>query len=190
MAAMGQVILSEALLSADAGNREFEAAVRDHARYVHRVAMAVLRNHHDAEDAVQETFLRFLRQKRNWVGIRNPRAWLARTAWRLALDRRRQTESISLEEAAGVVEALRAAGRSAEEVAGQAQMLALVERLIASLPKELRDPLILSTIDEMTSVEIGELLGVPEGSVRERISRARNLLAGKLAVSLEKSHGR
>jgi RNA polymerase sigma-70 factor (ECF subfamily) len=190
MAAMGQVILSQALLSADAKDREFEAAVRGHARHVYRVAQAVLRNHHDAEDAVQETFLRFLRQQRNWAGIRNPRAWLARTAWRVALDRRRQRVAVSLEEAAQVVATLRASGASAEEVAAHAQTLALVERLISSLPKDLRDPLTLSTIEEMTSAEIGEVLGIPEGSVRERVSRARTMLGEKLAGLMEKSHGR
>jgi len=190
MAAMGQVILSQALLTADANDREFEAAVREHARHVYRVAQAVLRNHHDAEDAVQETFLRFLRQQRNRSGIRNPRAWLARTAWRVALDRRRQTVAVSLEDAADVVETLRAAGASAEEVASHAQMLALVERLIATLPKELRDPLMLSTVEELTSAEIGEVLGIPEGSVRERVSRARTVLGEKLAGLVEKNRGR
>lgn len=190
MAAMGQVILSQALLSVDAKEREFEAAVREHARHVYRVAQAVLRNHHDAEDAVQETFLRFLRHQRNGAGIRNPRAWLARTAWRVALDRRRQTVAVSLEEAAGVIDTLRAAGASAEEMAAHVQILALVERLIASLPRELRDPLTLSTVEEMTSAEIGEVLGIPEGSVRERISRARTVLSEKLAGLMEKGHGR
>jgi len=190
MAAIGQVILSQALLSADAKDREFEAAVREHARYVYRVAQAVLRNHHDAEDAVQETFLRFLGQRRNWAEIRNPRAWLAKTAWRVALDRRRQATAVSLEEAAGVLENLRAAGANAEDIASHAQMLALVERLISSLPKELRDPLTLSTIDELTSAEIGEVLGIPEGSVRERVSRARKMLCEKLAGLMEKDRER
>ena len=190
MAAMEQVILSEALLSAVAKDREFEAAVREHAGHVYRVAQVVLRNHHDAEDAVQETFLRYLRQQRNWAEIRNPRAWLAKTAWRVALDRQRQTVAVSLEEAASVVETLRATGASAYEIAAHGQMLTLVERLIVSLPKELRDPLTLSTIEELSSAEIGEVLGIPEGSVRERVSRARAKLNAKLAVLMEKNRGR
>jgi RNA polymerase sigma-70 factor (ECF subfamily) len=189
MAAMEQVILSKALLSADERDRDFEAAVREHARHVYRVAQVVLRNHHDAEDAVQETFMRLLRQKGSWAGIHNPRAWLGKTAWRVALDRRLQAVAVSLEEAADVVATLRASGASAEEIAAHSQMLALVERLIASLPKELRDPLTLSTVEELTSAEIGDVLGIPEGSVRERISRARNLLSEKLAGLLEKHHG-
>jgi RNA polymerase sigma-70 factor (ECF subfamily) len=190
MAVMGQVALSEALLSADVKDREFDSAVREHAQYVYRVAQAVLRNHHDAEDAVQETFLRFLRQQGNWSRIRNLRAWLARTAWRIALDRRRQVVPVSLADAADVVETLRAAGTTAEEVASQSQTLALVERLIASLPKDLRAPLTLSTVEEMSSAEIGESLGIPEGSVRERVSRARKVLSEKLVGLMEKNHGR
>jgi RNA polymerase sigma-70 factor, ECF subfamily len=190
MAAMERVILSKALLATDARDREFEAVVHEHARHIYRLAQAVLRNHHDAEDALQETFMRFLGQQPNWAGIRNPRAWLARTAWRLALDRRRKTVAVSFEDAANVIENLRAAGASAEEVASHSQMLALVERLISSLPKELREPLTLSTIEELTSAEIGEVLGIPEGSVRERVSRARAMLSEKLAALMEKNRGR
>jgi RNA polymerase sigma-70 factor (ECF subfamily) len=190
MAVMEQVILNKALLSAEARDREFEAIVREHAGHVYRVAQSVLRNHHDAEDAVQETFMRYLGEERGWAGILNPRAWLGKTAWRVALDRRRKTEAVSLEEAANVVASLRASGASAEEIAAQSQMLAMVEQLMASLPKDLREPLTLSTVQELTSAEIGEVLGIPEGSVRERVSRARTLLSQKLAGLLEKNHGR
>lgn len=190
MAVTGQVILSQVLLSVDAKDQEFEAAVREHARYIYRVVQAVLRNHHDAEDAVQETFLRYLRQQGKWGKIRNHRAWLARTAWRVAIDRRRQFTPLSLEEAAEAVAALRAQGAGADKIAATAQMLALVERLISSLPKALREPLTLSSVQELTSAEIGEVLEIPEGSVRERISRARRVLAEKLAELLEKNRGR
>ena len=184
------MILSKALPAEDAKDREFEAVVREHAQYVYRVAQTVLRNHHDAEDAVQETFLRYLRQQRNRAEIRNPRAWLARTAWRVALDRRRKVEAVSLEDVADVVATLRANRASAEEIASHSEMLALVERLILSLPRELRDPLTLSTVEELTSAEIGDVLGIPEGSVRERVSRARNMLGEKLGALLEKNYGR
>ena len=103
MAAMEQVILSKALLSAETRDRDFESIVREHAGHVYRVAQSVLRNHHDAEDAVQETFMRYLREEQNWAGILNPRAWLAKTAWHVALDRRRKPVPVSLEDAADVV---------------------------------------------------------------------------------------
>jgi RNA polymerase sigma-70 factor, ECF subfamily len=190
MAALEQVVLSRAFPSVEARDRELEVVIREHSRYVYRLALAVLRNHHDAEDAVQETFLRLLRQPGNGAQIRQPRAWLARTVWRVALDRRRKIDPVSLEEAVEAVAALRAGGAGAEEIAATAQMLSLVERLIASLPKDLRDPLTLSTVEELTSAEIGEVLGIPKGSVRGRVSRARRVLAEKLAGLLEKNRGR
>jgi RNA polymerase sigma-70 factor, ECF subfamily len=59
-----------------------ENAVREHARMVYRIAYSVLRNHHDAEDATQETFVRVLRYKRKLEGIEDPKTWLAKIAWR------------------------------------------------------------------------------------------------------------
>jgi len=186
MAVPGQVILSESIPIAGAAGDELEVAVREHARFVYKVAYAVLRNHHDAEDAAQEAFLRFWRHRKDWPRIRDRRAWLARTVWRVALDRRKFAPEVALDEAAEAVRQLRAQGSSAEEIAAQAQMLGLLERLIATLPRELRDTLVLSTVEEMTSAEISEVLGIPEGSVRTRLLRARALLREKLAAVLER----
>jgi RNA polymerase sigma-70 factor (ECF subfamily) len=184
MAVTGQVVLSESIPIAGAAGDELEVAVREHARFVYRVAYAVLRNHHDAEDAAQEAFFRFWRRRKHWPGIRDRRAWLARTAWRVALDRRKRASEVSLEEAAEAVRQLRAGGSSADEIAAQAQMHGLLERLIATLPQELRDALVLSTVEEMTSAEISEVLSIPEGSVRTRLLRARGLLREKLSAVL------
>jgi len=76
-----QTLASVALM---AGSNEdaLEMAVREHAQLVYRVAYSVLRNHHDAEDATQETFMRVVRYKRKLEGIQDSRTWLARIAWR------------------------------------------------------------------------------------------------------------
>jgi len=190
MIVAGQVILSEAISIVDAAGDEFEAAVHAHARYVYKVAYSVLRNHHDAEDAAQETFLRFLKHRRRWAEIRDRRAWLARTAWHVALDRRRGNPEVALDDAVEAVSKLRAQGMNAEEIAAQCEMRALLERLTAALPRDLRDALTLSTVEEMTSTQISEVLGIPEGSVRTRLMRARELLREKLLALLERKHER
>ena len=190
MVVLEQIVLSEPISIADAPGDEFEAAVRAHARHVYKVAYSVLRNHHDAEDAAQETFLRFLKHRKRWAEIRDPRAWLARTAWRVALDRRRRDPEVALDDAAEKVMQLRVQGKNAEEVAAQSEMRALLGHLIAALPRELRDVLTLSTVEEMTSVEISVVLEIPEGSVRTRLMRARELLREKLAALLERKHER
>ena len=59
--ATGQVTMLEAVALRQIQEDQLDLAVREHARLVYRVAYSVLRNHHDAEDATQETFMRVLR---------------------------------------------------------------------------------------------------------------------------------
>jgi RNA polymerase sigma-70 factor (ECF subfamily) len=186
----GQVMLSESVSTTEAGRDELEATVREQARLVYKVAYSVLRNHHDAEDVAQETFLRFLRQRKHWAEIRDLRAWLATVAWRVALDRKRIPTEVTLEDAAEVVRKLRADGAGVDEIAASRQIMSLVERLVSSLPRDLREALILSTIEELTSAEISRVLGIPEGSVRNRLLRGREILRQKLATLLGPKHAR
>ena len=89
---MSSVAWQESLLEFEraASSVTVEDLVREHARTVFRVAFSVVRNHADAEDVVQETFLRATRfGKLN--SIENHRAWLVKIAWRLALDRTRRS---------------------------------------------------------------------------------------------------
>ncbi|HET7214062.1 MAG TPA: RNA polymerase sigma factor [Terriglobia bacterium] len=167
-------VLSDTFTITAASTDKMETAVRQHSRFVYAIAYSLLRNHHDAEDAAQETFVRFWRHRRRWKLIRNPRAWLARTAWRVALDSRKkrhaQGESdVSLSESAEVISQLRAAGAPADEIAARGEMTGLLNRLIESLPEELRNPLALSLTEELSSPEIAAILGVPEGTVRQRL---------------------
>jgi RNA polymerase sigma-70 factor (ECF subfamily) len=68
-------------------------------------------------------------------------------------------------------------------------MMGLLERVIATLPAKLRDPLILSTVEEMSPSDIASALGINESAVRSRLFRGREMLKTKLAVLLEASHG-
>jgi len=177
-----QAILSEAPPIADTVDAAVEEAVREHSRALYRIAFSVLRNHHDAEDATQETFVRLLRYgKHNQLAsICDLRAWLARVVWRVALDRRRVVPEVSLQEAAEAVSGLRANGAGVDEIAASEQMKLLLGRLIEGLPRPLRDTLTLSLSEELSSSEIAAVLGIPEGSVRERLWRARRMLKEKL----------
>src|SRR5580658_8072332 len=74
----------------ETNNAVLEALIREHSRLVYRIAYAVLRRHHDAEDATQETFLRVLRYSRKLAGVADHKTWLARIAWRVAVERNKQ----------------------------------------------------------------------------------------------------
>jgi len=161
----------------------FADLVKRQARFVFRVAYSVLRNTHDAEDVVQETFLKLYRGRR-WQGMVDERAFLARAVWRIAVDRRRKGH-------ADTTDSDFPSGREdPEQAVIRADWNATVHRLIDGLPEELRLPLALSSVDELNSVEIAALLGIPEGTVRTRLMRAREILKQKLAAVMEGRHGR
>ncbi|MGH9395039.1 MAG: RNA polymerase sigma factor [Terriglobales bacterium] len=167
----------------------WEAAVCVHARMLYRIAYAVLRHHHDAEDAVQETLQRAWKYRHRFAQVDNPAAWLARIAWRVAKARRVRPGMVPLDEI-GELAGLRAAGISAEELAANRQMKALADHYIQRLPAKLRQPLLLATVEELSAKEIGQVLGIPEASVRTRCLRARRLLRDKLGAALEKNYAR
>ena len=181
----GQVALGEAEAVAEAVVGEVEQIVRRHARFVFGVAYSVLRNREDAEDAAQETFLRLSRQK-HLAEIRDVRLWLARVAWRVAIDRVRKHREAPIEDTPARMDSVADASPGAEQVLHERQMKQMLERMIAGLPQELRDVVRLTTAQEMSSSDVAEVLGIPEGSVRQRMFRARQILREKMVAAMEK----
>jgi RNA polymerase sigma-70 factor (ECF subfamily) len=170
---------------------EFAELVERQWRFVFRVAYAVLLNSHDAEDAVQETFLKLYRN-RSWHNMENERAFLARVAWRVAVDRRSSSVRASMPETSESTAKLadpQSSDPDPEEILIQANNHALIHSMIDALPEELRVPLVLSSNDELNSREIGRVLGIPEGTVRTRLQRARRLLRHKLAALRQSKAG-
>jgi RNA polymerase sigma-70 factor (ECF subfamily) len=166
------------------------AAVREHFRLVYRIAYSVSRNHHDAEDATQETFMRVLRYRRKLEGIDDLKTWMARIAWRVAVEQAKKRPAASLGErqVADAISQLRVGGKTAEELASTREMATMLESLIAALPESLRDAIRLSTVDELLPSEIAQMLETSEASVRSRLFRARQILKDKLSA-LEVQHG-
>jgi len=161
----------------------FDSLVRRQSRFVFRVAYALLRNTHDAEDVAQETFLSLYRSGA-WRTINDERAFLARAAWRQAVDRLRAHPK-QIENDAEAVFELPSLAASPEEAVLRADAQAAIHRLIDALPEELRQPLALSSAQELNSPEIAAILGIPEGTVRTRLMRARQMLKQKLAAQWE-----
>ena len=180
-----QALASGARLMASTNEDVLEIAVREHARLVYRIAYSVLRNQQDAEDATQETFLRVMRYRRTLQGVDDRKTYLARIAWRVALERSKTKPEISLSEGAmsDVIFELRSRLASGEQVALGNELAALLESLIAALPKALRDPLRLSSMEEFDPRQIAEVLGTSEAAVRSRLFRARQILKEKLKGS-------
>ena len=159
-----------------------ETAVREHARFVYRIAYSVLRNPADAEDATQEIFLRVLRYGKRIAQIRDRKAWLARIAWRVAVQRHKRMAKVGVgTEEAG--ESLVSPGYGADHVLLERERNAILARLISALPSQLRNALVLSTLEEMAPREVAAMLGISEAAVRSRTFRAREILREKLLAS-------
>lgn len=169
MALTQQIALRDLATVPDAP--DFAALVERRSRFVFRVAYAVLRNSHDAEDVVQDTFFK-LHRSGTWRGMEDEQAFLARAAWRLAVDRIAQRQR-PVSEVKQTVE-------SHEREVIQHDLESIVQRLIDALPEELRQPLALSAVEELNSRQIAEVMGIPEGTVRTRLLRARQILKEKL----------
>jgi len=182
------VILNDGILAARTGEDAVDVAVRDHARLVYRICYSALRNHQDAEDATQDTFVRVVRYRRKLEEARDSRSWVARIAWRVAVERRRVPRHTGLEEMDSAISELRSSLASAEDVLLGTEMTELLERLMVGLPPKLRDPLTLSSLEEMSTADIASLLEISEAAVRSRIARARQVLKEKLASLLERKH--
>ncbi len=157
------------------------ALVEEYATTLYRVAFSVLRNAADAEDAVQEAFLRVLRHRARLNEVRDRRVWLIRIVWNIVLDRKRRAKTRpETDDVSELARVLPASGLSADERAMAAQHHTHVLRCVDQLPAKERQVLVLSAFEELSSVEIASVLGITESSVRSRLFRARNLMAGLL----------
>lgn len=160
-------------LEQDTMDGQFAAMVDRHAKFVYGVAYSILRNAHDAEDAVQDTFLKLYRSG-GWQSIDDERAFLARVTWRIAVSRlspvvrKEPNTDVASSEA------------NPEQRLAASDWNATIHRLIDALPENLRQPLALSTVDELNSRQIAAIMGIPEGTVRTRLMRARQVLKQKL----------
>ena len=185
----GQAVFSGwmeiAAMKEEARRRAEEEAVAvlvsQYAGMLYRVAYSVLRNASDAEDAVQEAFVRVLRHRDTLAEVRDQRVWLIRIVWNVVLDRKRRMKTRpETDDVAELARVLPTSGLSAEERAVAAQHHARVLRCVEQLPAKERQVLMLSAFEELNSVEIASVLDISESSVRSRLFRARNLMAGLL----------
>ena len=154
------------------------ALVAEYSTALYRVAFSVTRNAAEAEDAVQEAFLRVLKHQSRLAEIRDYRVWLVRIVWNIVLDRKRRAktrpENEDLSDHARVLPSSdRPADQSVISMQEQGRILALIDRL----PRREREALLLSAVQELSTAEIASVLGTTESSIRSRIFRARRELS-------------
>jgi RNA polymerase sigma-70 factor (ECF subfamily) len=159
--------------------REFEERVADSSTLAFRVALGVLRHREDAEDVAQDAFLRAHRAFGSLRDRDRFRAWLVRTAFRLALDLRRGQNRRSRREDAVAIDAP-VRTESVEDAAARTEVRALVAEAVDALPEKLRIVTVLAAIEEHDVASVARLLELPEGTVKSRLYRAGKSVAEEL----------
>lgn len=162
----------------------FVLLVERQTRFLFNVAYAVLRNAEDAEDVVQDTFLKLLRT-RAWKKMQDERRFLARTTYRLAIDRLSTKRFVPEGEPGEVV----SQDNTPEGAYIIIERTRTIHRLIDALPEKLRRPLALSSIEEMTASEIAVVMDLPEGTVRRLLMEARALVKEKISRMEGRNNG-
>jgi RNA polymerase sigma-70 factor (ECF subfamily) len=163
----------------------FERVVLPHLDDAYTLARYLLRDEHDAQDAVQDAVLRALRYFESYREG-DARAWLLAIVRNCCLSWHRRQRlaraSVPLADADPVDIA---PGREADARAIARSERALIERAIAALPSEFREVIVLREVQELSYREISDIVGVPIGTVMSRLSRARKRLADALGVGVE-----
>ena len=160
---------------------EISGLATEHSVLLFRIAFSILRHASDAEDVVQETFLRVLKHQKKLASVENRRVWLVRIAWNLALDRKRRLRSMPLVEEAEEIFKNHASGEATAEISlGAAEGCVRILRMMDTLPRKEREVLRLSAMEELGTSEIATILRTTESSVRSSLFRARQRLRERL----------
>jgi RNA polymerase sigma factor (sigma-70 family) len=172
----------------------FEAVVLPHLDAAYGLARYLVRDDADAEDVVQESFLRALRHFSGYrgEGASHGRAWVLAIVRNMAHTwrhrRRAESHATAFDESVHS-DAARDAGVAAAEPADLAlersDRRETLAQALERLPAELRETIVLREIEELSYKEIGEVMEVPIGTVMSRLSRGRKRLQAALTASRE-----
>ena len=177
--------LVEGVRAGDAG--AMEALMRRHNRVLFRTARAILRDDAEAEEAVQDAYLKAFRALDGFRGQARLSTWLVRIAANEALMRRRRrargAEVIPLN---GMEEPMDHA-EGPEQAAGRGELRRLLEARIDRLPDDFRAVFVLRALEELSVEDTAAALEIPEATVRTRFFRARALLREALAREIDLS---
>ncbi|HTJ92543.1 MAG TPA: RNA polymerase sigma factor [Pararobbsia sp.] len=184
----------ECAMSHDARRERFERLALPHLDAAYNLARWLSGSANDADDVVQDAFLRAFRFFETFDGD-NARAWLlaiVRNTWFTEWRRRRShAEDVSYDEAAGGDEALPGWAENAlddpETLSVRSDEVRLVHRALDTLGLEYREVIVLRELEDLSYRDIATVVGIPVGTVMSRLSRGRRLLSKAVRAMQEDS---
>jgi RNA polymerase sigma factor (sigma-70 family) len=179
---------------AQAGDSEaFGELVERNRRAVFRAALAAVGSATEADDVAQEAFVTAWRKLSGFRGDSQFRTWLLSITWRKAIDRRKsltkwlKLAAFASRDEAGdsmfdVVDQVPSNERAPDAALESTELQRDIGRLVKTLPRKLRDALLLAGSGEHTYEEISRMLDAPVGTVKWRVAEARRVLKRKLTA--------
>jgi RNA polymerase sigma-70 factor (ECF subfamily) len=179
-------ILDEAIVDRVlAGERDmFEIIMRRYNQRLYRVALSMLRNEAEAEDVVQDAYVRAYTHLNQYVGEARFSTWLTRIAVNESLHRLRKRGRAGdfQRTAAAMGHAVQSPGP--ERQASDGQVRRIVESAIAALPAPYRSVVMLRDVEDLSTAEAADCLGIPAATVKTRLHRGHALLRETLGSTL------
>jgi RNA polymerase sigma-70 factor (ECF subfamily) len=163
----------------------FEIIMRRHNQRLYRIARAVLRDDAEAEDVMQDAYVKAYEHLNQFEGRAKFSTWLSRIAFHEALARTRNKGRVQELEAIpenerDKMQSLRSPAMSPEEEASNSEVRCLLEEEINALPDNYRSVLVLRDVEEIDAAEVAEILSITLENVKMRLFRARAFLRKRL----------
>ncbi len=163
----------------------FEILMRRYNQRLYRVARAILRDDHEAEDVMQDAYVRAYQHLRQFEGRSQFSTWLTRIAVHEALaraERRRRFQELDPATApdGDVMNHFRSSGRDPEQQASDSELHQLLEAAVGRLPQTYRSVFMLRDVEQMSTEEVARALDLTEATVKVRLHRARGMLRREL----------
>lgn len=165
----------------------FELLMRRHNRRVYRAARAIVKRDDEAEDVMQDAYVRAYEHLGEFRGDAGFGTWVARIAVHEAFARLRRERRFALaappsEEATSM---LPESNRTPEQLVNDQQLRHVLEQAIDRLPDDFRAVFVLRAVEQMTGAETADCLGIPEETVKTRLHRAKLRLQEIVMKSLD-----
>jgi len=157
----------------------FEIIMRRYNQRLYRVAQSILRNDAEAEDVMQDAYVRAYQHLGQFEGRAKFSTWLTRIAVHEALaraHRRSRVQELDAEPSGGYMDPLISNTPDPEQQVSDHELVALLQTAVLALPTSYRSVLMLRDIEEMSTTETAQALDLTEENVKVRLHRARALL--------------
>ncbi len=166
------------------GDRKaFSVLVKQYQKLVFHVVQRIVTRPEDVEDISQEVFIKVYRQLDTFAFESKLATWIARIAYLTAIDYLRKYPS-NPTDSTQPVDQLYLTHDTPEQVLIQSDVSSYIQKLIETLPESYRVVLTLYHLEEFSHSEIEQITGMPVGTIKSHLFRARKLLKDRLAISL------